>query len=464
MARPRPRPAVAARRRGVGLLEGLEERWRARPPGCRCRCRAPRSARARRRRAGAADSTSTSTTTSPRSVNLIALPTRLVRIWRSRPGSARTAAGSASASRQASSSPLRCARSASSESTSSTISTRSQLDALEPELAGLALREVEDVVDHREQQLARVVHRLGDAPLARREVGLQQQVGHADARRSSACGSRGSCSPGTATSATLASSARRALASASSRGALEGGREARPAPREEDARDDRERRARRRPPPAGCGARGRGPGARPRGSSTRPAGTRRSGAPRSDEAVGRRAAHPLQADGRAAGVRPLGEARGGQGLGGDQRADRFVAGAQRHLGQRVVEPAVLEDRPRAGRAGADRELGLLARGGGGAAPGDEGDRAGPLAERQLLRVEAQGGVVAEIEGRAELRGARDRPVALREARQVTVEEALGRVAGALQPRRAAAPRDPASGPAPGRRGSRRSAGLPPRRA
>ena len=73
---------------------------------------------------------------------------------------------------------------------------RSNGDRLDLELAGLDLREVEDVVDDR---------RAGDRPTARRspaysrcsgvELGVEQQLGHADDRRSSGCGSRGSCWP-----------------------------------------------------------------------------------------------------------------------------------------------------------------------------------------------------------------------------------------------------------------------------
>ena len=91
-----------------------------------------------------------------RSVNFTALPTRLVRIWRSRPGSPRD--------------PRRrrprwitvrelealavAARSASSSSTSSTADAQVEVDHFEVELAGLDLREVENVVDDRQQRLA----------------------------------------------------------------------------------------------------------------------------------------------------------------------------------------------------------------------------------------------------------------------------------------------------------------------
>ena len=68
----------------------------------------------------------TSISTSPFSVNLTALPTRLVRTWRSRPASPRTAAGTASSIRHNSSMPLPCALPAAISATSSTSSRTSK--------------------------------------------------------------------------------------------------------------------------------------------------------------------------------------------------------------------------------------------------------------------------------------------------------------------------------------------------
>ena len=77
--------AVAARRAAVGLGEAVEDRRLALGRRCRCRCRARRGGPVR---ASASRSrTLASITTSPRSVNLTALPTRLVSTWRRRPGS-----------------------------------------------------------------------------------------------------------------------------------------------------------------------------------------------------------------------------------------------------------------------------------------------------------------------------------------------------------------------------------------
>ena len=86
----------------------------------------------------------------PRSVNLTALPTRLSSTWRSRPGRRARAAGTSGSTRQASSSPLACAPLGQQLARRPRPrSRRSKSIALELELAGLDLREVEDVVDDR---------------------------------------------------------------------------------------------------------------------------------------------------------------------------------------------------------------------------------------------------------------------------------------------------------------------------
>ena len=54
--------------------------------------------------------------------------------------------------------------------------------AIEREFARFDLREVEDVVDHREQGLARVPDRLEELPLLDRKMALQDQFRHADDR------------------------------------------------------------------------------------------------------------------------------------------------------------------------------------------------------------------------------------------------------------------------------------------
>src|SRR5262249_12851151 len=117
---PQPGPAVLPGRRGIGLREGLEDqllllggdsdarvahlkrqggretgrqRDRRSPGGsrpCRPTSLSPRLLVSLSSEPGANE---TETTTSPRSVNLIALPTRLTMICRSRPGSPISASG-----------------------------------------------------------------------------------------------------------------------------------------------------------------------------------------------------------------------------------------------------------------------------------------------------------------------------------------------------------------------------------
>ena len=80
-------------------------------------------------------------------------------------------------------------------------SRRSNVDGLELELAGLDLREVEDVVDDRRAALSpERCDRLGVARAARSVERRCRAAGRScRGRRSSACGSRGSCWPGTRT-------------------------------------------------------------------------------------------------------------------------------------------------------------------------------------------------------------------------------------------------------------------------
>ena len=114
-------------------------------------------------------------------VNLIALPIRLISDLPHPAGIAADDRGHASCSTTATSSrPLACAEPASRSTTSSTIRAQAELDVLDLELAGLDLREVEDVVDDRQQRLAGVADRLRVVALAGVEVGLEQQIGHAD--------------------------------------------------------------------------------------------------------------------------------------------------------------------------------------------------------------------------------------------------------------------------------------------
>ena len=103
-----PRAAEPAGGRAVGLLERLEDRVQLLGGDADPRVgdrETEDDAVARRVPRGRRD-----TTISPCSVNLIALPTRLTRTWRSRPASPTSASGTSGATRQASSSPLEWAR------------------------------------------------------------------------------------------------------------------------------------------------------------------------------------------------------------------------------------------------------------------------------------------------------------------------------------------------------------------
>ena len=169
--------AVLARGRGVGLLEGLEQPLPGSPARCRCRCPRPRSAPAvRRRRLPAAG---------PRSVTRpvvgeldgvageveqgLAQPRRVA----AQPGRHRVAVD---LDRQA----LGPRRSGDDGRDVVEDGREVEVGVLQSQLAGLDLGQVEDVVDDRQQVLARGVD-LGQAlGLLRRGAGALQQVGQAD--------------------------------------------------------------------------------------------------------------------------------------------------------------------------------------------------------------------------------------------------------------------------------------------
>ena len=87
------------------------------------------------------------------------------------------------------------AAAASSSTASSTMSRRSNRRLSSSQLAGLDLGEVEDVVDDLQQRFGRLLDRSRHSSRCSvvEHRDSQQQLRHADARRSSACGSRGSC-------------------------------------------------------------------------------------------------------------------------------------------------------------------------------------------------------------------------------------------------------------------------------
>ena len=123
---------------------------------------------------------STVTRTSPRSVNLTALPTRFTRTCRKRPPSpiriVRHVRGDVEGQLQVllvgpqGERPHRVAQAIA----------QVERAGVEVELARLDLREVEDVVDHRQQRVGRRCDDLQVLALLGRELGVQDQLGHAD--------------------------------------------------------------------------------------------------------------------------------------------------------------------------------------------------------------------------------------------------------------------------------------------
>ena len=126
----------------------------AAPARCRCRCRAPGSDLVAVQRPA-----STISATPPFSVNLIALPARLSSTWRSRVASPITRAGSRSSTSEAISRPLACARGPSSSTISSTMTVERERLRLQLEPAGLDLGEIQDLLDQRQQRVARGLRR-----------------------------------------------------------------------------------------------------------------------------------------------------------------------------------------------------------------------------------------------------------------------------------------------------------------
>ena len=141
-----PGAAVAARRRGVGLREGLEDAFEACPARSRCRCRRPRSARHRVAARRAARGRRTDTSPSLRELDGVGeqVAEHLAERARGRrgrwPGRRRRA-------RTSSSRPLPCACGESISQVSSIASRRSNSWSSSSSRPGLDLGEVEDVVD-----------------------------------------------------------------------------------------------------------------------------------------------------------------------------------------------------------------------------------------------------------------------------------------------------------------------------
>ena len=183
--------------RAVDLRELLEDALLILRRRCRCRCRRPRTRpRCRPARARAP------TRTSPRSVNLSALEMKLRRICETFPrrcssggrssGSSKTSATDSLTSSGRSmprSAPNRCAD--------------VELDRPHVDLAGLDLGEVEQVVDQLRQRVGRLAdERRPGAPARRsgRRRCARAAAATAPGSSSAACGTRGSCWRGSASS------------------------------------------------------------------------------------------------------------------------------------------------------------------------------------------------------------------------------------------------------------------------
>ena len=122
----------------------------------------------------------TCTSTSPSSVNLMALPTRLVSIWRNRPGSPRRAGGHVGLDQHSQLDALLVRLDGQQGHHVLQGEPEIEVDVLELHLLGLDLGEVQDVADDGEQGLGARLDGLGVVPLLLVELGVQQQVDHAD--------------------------------------------------------------------------------------------------------------------------------------------------------------------------------------------------------------------------------------------------------------------------------------------
>ena len=144
----------------------------------------PVSVTAKRRRtspSGAGSpAVSTSTTTSPRSVNLMALPTRLRSTWRSRPASPISASGTPGRCWQTSSSPFLCGAHGQRAQGGAQHGDEREIGRVQLQAAGLDLGEVQDVVDDPEEGVRRRLDRRQVLPLVLGEEGVEGQVGHAE--------------------------------------------------------------------------------------------------------------------------------------------------------------------------------------------------------------------------------------------------------------------------------------------
>ena len=116
------------------------------------------------------------TWTSPRSVNLIALPTRFTSTWRSRDGSPWARAGHVVVDQGGQVEAARPRLLGQQVHDLVDDGARAEVGQIERHPPGLDLREVEQVVDQRQERLGAGLDRLGGVALLGGEVGVQQQA------------------------------------------------------------------------------------------------------------------------------------------------------------------------------------------------------------------------------------------------------------------------------------------------
>ena len=126
------------------------------------------------------DRTSTRSTTSPRSVNLMALPTRLTTTWQRRWGSPDERVRHVGRDVVGEFQPFLVG--AHGERGHGVVEgvAEVEIDEIQVELAGLDLGEVEDVVDHGQQVIGRELHHAEVLALLGGQLGVEGQLGHAD--------------------------------------------------------------------------------------------------------------------------------------------------------------------------------------------------------------------------------------------------------------------------------------------
>ena len=139
-----------------------------------------RTSNLRRRVDSVSSSTLTRTTTSPRSVNLTALPIRLSRIWRKRPGSPRAGPDDLGEHETRQLELLRVRPLGEQLADVFDRLPQVEMDLLQLELPGFDLGEVQDVVDQPEERLGGRPDRVREPSLLRRELRAQEELGHPD--------------------------------------------------------------------------------------------------------------------------------------------------------------------------------------------------------------------------------------------------------------------------------------------